>query len=141
MPKKQPDNNEAKRVSESSRVCSTVDGYIAAFPGEVQAVLNEVRRTIRDAAPQAVEVIKYRIPTYVLNGNLVHFAAYKSHIGFYPTPSGIDAFKNQLGNYKTAKGSVQFPLAESIPLNLIESIVKYRVVEALGKSGRSKSKK
>lgn len=140
MRKKEPDNSGIEKVSESPPACSTVDEYIAGRPGEVQTVLNKVRRTIRKAAPQAEETIKYRIPTYVLNGNLVHFAAYKSHIGFYPTSSGIEAFKNELANYKSAKGSVQFPLAEPIPLNLIEKIVKYRVVEALDKSGSTKGK-
>jgi uncharacterized protein YdhG (YjbR/CyaY superfamily) len=89
---------------------------------------------IRNVAPDAEEAIKYQIPTFVLNGNLVHFAAYNSHIGFYPTPSGIEAFKDELSGYKSAKGSVQFPLGKPMPFGLIEKIVRFRVEEARAKS-------
>jgi uncharacterized protein YdhG (YjbR/CyaY superfamily) len=112
----------------------TVDEYIAGFPRDVQTILKQVRATIRKAAPDAEEAIKYRVPTFVLNGNLVHFAAFKNHVGFYPTPSGIKEFKDELSPYESAKGSVQFPLDKPMPLKLIERIVKFRVKEVRGKS-------
>lgn len=108
----------------------SVDAYIAAFPDAVRAYLSEVRATIRSAAPDAVETIKYGIPTYVQGENLVHFAGYRNHIGFYPAASGIAAFKKELSRYKGAKGSVQFPLDEPMPVKLIARIVKFRVKEA-----------
>ena len=116
----------------------TIDAYIAGFPREVQKMLREVRATIKKAAPDAAEAMKYCIPTFVLNGNLVHFAAFKQHIGFYPTPSGIEKFKDELSRYKGAKGSVQFPLDEPMPLKLIEKIVAFRVKEARAKSASKK---
>lgn len=111
----------------------TIDDYIAGFPAGVQRTLQQLRGVIRKAAPDAVEALKYRIPTFVLNGNLVHFAAFKSHIGFYPTPSGIERFKDELSAYPVAKGSVQFPLDQPIPLALIRRIVAFRVKEARAK--------
>lgn len=108
---------------------TTIDAYIAAFPEHVQVLLQKVRQAIREAAPQAEEAIKYRIPTYVLNGNLVHFAAYSKHVGFYPTPSAIARFGVELAAYATAKGSVQFPLDQPIPYDLIRRIVRFRVEE------------
>jgi uncharacterized protein YdhG (YjbR/CyaY superfamily) len=108
---------------------TTIDDYIAGFPREVQDHLKRIRTTIRKAAPEAHEAIKYRIPTFVLHENLVHFAGFKNHIGFYPTPSGIEAFKNELSAYKGAKGSVQFPIDQPMPVRLIERIVKFRVKE------------
>lgn len=113
---------------------TTIDDYIAGFPREVREVLGQIRATIKRAAPDADEAIKYRVPTFVLNGNLVHFAAFKNHIGFYPTPSAIAAFKDELSRYESAKGSVQFPLDRPMPLRLIERIVRFRVKEARGKS-------
>ncbi|AFV02714.1 MULTISPECIES: DUF1801 domain-containing protein [unclassified Dehalobacter] len=110
-------------------VHESVDGYILQFPDETQEILRAIRNVIREAAPDAVEKISYQMPTFVLNGNLVHFAAFKNHIGFYPTPSGIEAFKQELAGYKGAKGSVQFPLNKPIPYELISKIVKYRVAE------------
>jgi len=104
-----------------------INTYIADFPEDVQAILQQVRATIHKAAPEATEDIKYAIPTFVLNGNLVHFAAFKSHIGFYPTPTGIEEFEKELSVYKQGKGSVQFPLDQPMPLDLITRIVKYRV--------------
>ena len=106
-----------------------IDGYIASFPREVQKILEELRTTIRNAAPEAEETISYGIPTFTLNGNLVHFAAYKNHIGFYPSPGGIEAFKKELSVYEGAKGSVQFPIKEPLPLGLVTKIVKFRVKE------------
>ena len=108
---------------------TTIDEYIQGFPPDVKAILSELRSAIRQAAPQAVEKISYRIPTFYLNGNLVHFAAFERHIGFYPGPSGIAHFKKELAKYKSAKGSVQFPLDEPLPLQLIAAIVEFRVSE------------
>lgn len=108
---------------------TTIDGYIATFPEEVQKKLQALRETIRAAAPLAKEKISYQMPTFALEGNLVHFAAYQKHIGFYPTPSGIEAFKQELAIYKGAKGSVQFPLDKPLPLELIRRIVIFRLQE------------
>lgn len=109
----------------------TIDEYIAAFPENVQAILQTLRATIRAAAPQATEKISYQMPTFYLKGNLVHFAAYAKHIGFYPAPRGIEAFKEELAAYKGAKGSVQFPIDQPLPLDLITRIVQFRVAENL----------
>jgi len=106
-----------------------IDEYISKFPKEVQEILTTLRKVITESAPDAEEKISYQMPTFVLHGNLVHFAAYKNHIGFYPTPSGIDAFKNELSEYKRAKGSVQFPIDKLLPYELISEIVKFRVAE------------
>ncbi len=111
-----------------------IDEYIADFPPDVQKILQKVRLTVRKAAPQAEETIKYRMPTFTLNGNLVHFAAFKKHIGFYPTPTGTKEFQKELSIYKGAKGSVQFPLDQPIPFGLISKIVKFRVKENLAKA-------
>jgi uncharacterized protein YdhG (YjbR/CyaY superfamily) len=110
-----------------------IDSYIAGFPGKTQKLLQEVRDTIRKAAPEAEETINYGMPTFKFNGNLVHFAAFKKHIGFYPTPSGIEAFKKDLSGYEGGKGSVKFPLEKSIPFELIGRIVRFRVEEMLSK--------
>jgi uncharacterized protein YdhG (YjbR/CyaY superfamily) len=112
---------------------TSIDAYISTFPKEVQKVLILLRATIKASAPDAEETIKYGIPTFVLHGNLVHFGGYTKHIGFYPAPSGIEAFQKELSVYKTAKGSVQFPLDTPLPLALITKIVKYRVKENLSK--------
>jgi len=112
----------------------TIDEYIAAFPGAVQEILQKVRMTIREAAPEATEKISYQMPTFYLNGNLVHFAAFKEHIGFYPVPTGIKKFKKELSVYKQGKGSVQFPLDQPIPYDLVTKIVKFRVKENLAKN-------
>src|SRR6516164_9377344 len=101
-----------------STPAKTIDEYVAGFPTKVQRILQEIRSIIRKAAPDAEEAIKYRMPTFVLNGNLVHFAAFEKHIGFYPTPSGIEAFKGELSAYHNAKGSVQFPLDKPVPFSL-----------------------
>lgn len=108
---------------------TTIDAYIREFPPEVQAILEKIRGIVREAAPDAEEAIKYQIPTFVLGGNLVHFAAFERHIGLYPTPSGITQFKEELSRYHTAKGSIQFPLDAAIPYALIKKIVKFRVKE------------
>lgn len=118
---------------------TTIDEYINMFPEGVRTILNELRQTIRDAAPDAEETINYQIPTFTLNGNLVHFAAFENHIGFYPTPSGMEAFKEELSSYKRAKGSVQFPIGQPLPLPLIRRIVEYRVKENSERKPRKKS--
>lgn len=108
-----------------------IDAYIAGFPKDVQEILEKIRKTIRAAAPDAEETINYQIPTFTLEGNLVHFAGFKRHIGFYPTPTGIERFKNELAAYEGAKGSVKFPLDQPIPYDLISRIVAFRVQENL----------
>ena len=113
----------------------TVDEYIAKYPEDVQKIMEKVRLTIRKTAPDAEETIKYGIPTYVLNGNLVHFGAFKNHIGFYPVPSGIEAFKQELAAYANSKGSVQFLLNQPMPYDLIARIVAFRVQENRAKKG------
>jgi uncharacterized protein YdhG (YjbR/CyaY superfamily) len=107
----------------------TIDAYIAGYPGKVQAILQRIRDIVRETAPDAEEAMKYQIPTFVLGGNLVHFAAFENHIGLYPTPSALEKFKKQLSKYQTSKGSIQFPLGSPIPYSLIEKIVKFRVKE------------
>lgn len=113
---------------------TTVDEYILHFPSEVQEILQALRKLVKDTVPEAEEKISYQMPTYYLNGNLIHFAAYKNHIGFYPTPSGIEAFKNELSNYKGAKGSVQFPIDKPMPFDLIRKIVEFRALENKNKA-------
>jgi len=120
---------------------ASLDEYIALFPKDIQKKLEELRATIKAAAPDAKEKISYQMPTFDLYGNLVHFAAHKNHIGFYPTPSGIDAFKNELSVYEGAKGSVQFPLDKPLPLKLIRKIVKFRVAENVEKAEIKSSRK
>lgn len=111
-----------------------VDKYISGFPAEVQVLLEQLRSTIRIAAPEAEEIISYGMPAYRLAGNLVYFAAYKNHIGFYPTSSGIERFQSELLSYNCSKGTIQFSLCEPLPLELIARIVKYRVSTNLSKS-------
>lgn len=112
---------------------NTIDEYIATFPTEVQDLLQQVRKVISEEAPDAEECINYGMPTFKLNGNLVHFAGYKKHIGFYPAPSGIEKFKKEISKYKWAKGSVQFPLSQPIPFDLIRRITVFRVGENISK--------
>lgn len=113
-----------------------INAYIAEFSDETQVILEKIRNTIQQAAPDAKEAIKYGMPTFVLNGNLVHFAAYKNHIGFYPAPSGIDSFIDELAVYRTGKGTIQFPINKPIPFDLISKVVKFRVEENLAKKKR-----
>lgn len=108
-------------------VAKNIDEYIARYPADIQKLLQEVRKTIQAAAPQAEEAMAYGIPTFKLNGNLVHFGGFKQHIGFYPAPQGLEAFRKELSKYKGSKGAVQFPLDQPMPLALITRIVKYRV--------------
>ncbi len=114
----------------------TIDEYIATFPKNVQDILQELRKVIKEAAPEAKEAISYGMPTFKLNGNLVHFAAYKNHIGFYPAPSGIDSFKEKLAKYRTGKGTLQFPIDEPIPFELVKEVVRVRVKENLSKKSK-----
>jgi uncharacterized protein YdhG (YjbR/CyaY superfamily) len=113
---------------------NNIDEYIATFPKKTQQILEEIRATIKAAAPEAQEKISYQMPTFFLQGNLVHFAAFKNHIGFYPVPTGIAKFKKELSVYEQGKGSVQFPLNQPMPLDLITKIVKFRVRENLAKT-------
>lgn len=110
-----------------------IDAYIAVYPAEVQGKLQKMREVIQAATPEATEAISYGMPTYKLKGNLVHFAAYAHHIGFYPTPSAIEAFSSELARYKTSKGAVQFPLDQPIFYDLVKRMTKYRVEELVGK--------
>ncbi len=118
-----------------------IDEYIAGFPQDVQEILEKIRRTIRKAAPDAEETIKYQMPTFTLKGNLVHFAAFKKHIGLYPAPTGIVKFKKELSVYEGAKGSVRFPIDKPIPFDLISRIVKFRVKENLERAEAKGKKK
>ena len=115
----------------------TMDEYISQFPQNVRGILEQLRKVIRESAPEAEETINYGIPTFRLNGNLVHFAAFKNHIGFYPTPSAVVAFKKELTPFKQAKGSIQFPLDKPIPFDLVKKIVKFRVKENKSKKTSS----
>ena len=121
-------------MQSNTKAPETIDEYIAGFPTDIQVILQKIRKTIKDAAPDAQEAISYQMPTFKFHGNLVHFAAFKNHIGFYPVPSGIEKFKAELSVYKQGKGSVQFPLDQPIPYDLISRVVKYRVEENLKKS-------
>src|SRR5690349_12262646 len=109
------------------KTADTIDSYIARFPEEVQVKLQQMRKAIHEAAPGLTETIGYGIPTFKLNGNVVHFGGFKNHIGFYPAPQGLEEFKKELSKYKGSKGAVQFPLDEPLPLALVKKIVKYRV--------------
>jgi uncharacterized protein YdhG (YjbR/CyaY superfamily) len=120
----------------------SIDEYIAVFPEDIQKTLRGLRATIKTSAPDAEERISYQIPTFFLNGNLVHFAAFQKHIGFYPTSSGIRAFKHELAAFELSKGTVRFPIGKPLPLKLIGRIVKFRVAENLKKAEiRSRNRK
>lgn len=119
----------------------TIDEYIAGCPKNVQEILQKIRKTVHTAAPGAEEAISYQMPAFKLKGNLVYFAAFKKHIGFYPIPSGIEEFKTELSVYEQGKGSVQFPLDKPIPYDLISRIVKFRVEENLKKAAEKAKKK
>lgn len=125
-------------MKNESNLPASMDEYISGFPPKVQKILNKIRTTIRKAAPGAQETIKYQMPTFILNGNLVYFAAFKEHIGFYPIPTGIEKFKKELSIYKQGKGSVQFPLDQPIPYDLITRIVKFRVEENKARAAKKK---
>lgn len=123
-----------------SAVAGSIDEYIAGFPEDIQQKLEQVRATIKEAAPGATEAIKYAMPAFVFKGNLVFFAAYKNHIGFYPAPTENEAFKEDLSAYKSGKGTLQFPFDKPIPLKLVSKIVKFRVKENAEKVDIKKKK-
>jgi uncharacterized protein YdhG (YjbR/CyaY superfamily) len=116
-----------------AKVAKNIDEYIADFPDDVQKSLEKVRAAIKKAAPRADEAIKYQMPTFVLNGNLIHFAGYKNHIGLYPGSRPIEEFKDELAGYTTSKGTVQFPLDKPVPVGLINKITKFCVQRNLAK--------
>jgi uncharacterized protein YdhG (YjbR/CyaY superfamily) len=118
-----------------------IDEYIATFPTDIQKILQGLREVIQEAAPQAVEKISYQMPTFYLNGNLIHFAGYKNHIGIYPAPRAIDVFKKELSNYEGSKGTIKFPIDEPLPMDLIRRIVLFRVSENLKKAEEKATKK
>lgn len=120
---------------------NSIDEYISTFPESVQKLLKEMRRVIHAAAPEASEKISYQMPTFYLKGNLVHFAALKNHIGFYPTPSGIQAYEKELAPYASTKGAVQFPIDKPIPFDVVTKVVKFRVAENLKKAEQKSAKK
>ncbi len=129
---------ESNNMRTDQTTPQTIDEYIAGFPPDIQVILQKIRTTIRKVAPEAEEKISYQMPTFTQKGNLVHFAAFKNHIGFYPTPSGTEEFWKELSGYKGGKGSIRFPLDQPIPYDLISKIVKFRVKENLE---RAKAKK
>ena len=112
----------------------SIEEYITTFPEDIQALLEAIRATIKASAPEAEERISYQMPAFALKGNLVYFAAHKHHIGFYPTSSGIEAFKDELSGYEITKGSIKFPLNQPLPMVLISKIVQFRVTENLNKA-------
>jgi uncharacterized protein YdhG (YjbR/CyaY superfamily) len=117
-----------------------IDAYIARFPADVQAILQKIRQTIRETAPEAKEVISYQMPAFYLQGNLVYFAAWKNHIGFYPPVSGDEEIRQEAAVYAGEKGNLQFPLDQPIPYDLIRRIVQARVTENLAKAAAKKEK-
>lgn len=124
-----------------NKVVQNIDEYIAQFPQDIQKLLHQIRKTIKHAAPAAEETIKYAMPTFTLKGNLVHFAAFKNHIGFYPMPAGIEAFEKELSLYKKSKGAIQFPLNKPLPFSLISEIVQFRIKENLREAAKKESLK
>lgn len=119
--------------------CTTIDDYISQCPADIQGMLQALRKIIREAAPEATEKISWQMPTFVLHGNLVHFAAFRKHIGFYPGASGIETFKDEMAGYKSTIGGVQLPLDKELPIDLITQIVKFRVAENI-RDAQAKSK-
>jgi uncharacterized protein YdhG (YjbR/CyaY superfamily) len=114
----------------------TIDEYIAGFPPDIQKTLHEIRKFIKEAAPEASEKIAYGMPTFYLNGNLVHFAAFKDHYGFFPSPSVSDEFEKELRPYRTGKGTLRFALDEPLPWDIIKKVIHFRIEENLRKSKR-----
>lgn len=127
-------------MEEEKIIFKSIDEYILQFSPEVQEILKSLRKVVKESAPDAEEKMSWQMPTFVLHGNLVHFAAHKNHIGFYPGPSGIEVFKNELSEYKTSKGAAQFPLGKSMPYELVSKIVKFRANENI-KQAEEKLKK
>ncbi|MWV44658.1 hypothetical protein GRF59_13650 [Paenibacillus sp. HJL G12] len=127
-------------MNENKVTVGSIDEYISMFSPEVQVMLQSIRQVIHESAPDATEKISYQMPTFELHGNLVHFAAFKNHIGFYPTPSGIEAFQEELNEYHKSKGTLQFPYDKPLPYDLISRIVKYRVNSNMEKADRKAKK-
>lgn len=128
-------------MEENKNVFKTIDDYILQFSPEVQEILQSLRKVINESAPDAVEKMSWQMPTFALHGNLVHFAAYKKHIGFYPGASGIEAFKHKLSEYKGSKGTVQFPIEKPLPYELISEIVRFRVAENIMEAEKKPKKR
>ena len=128
-------------MEENKITYKTIDEYILQFPPEVKEILNRLKTVIKESAPNATEKISYQMPTYAFHGNLVHFAAYKNHIGFYPAASGVAAFTDKLVEYKTSKGAIQFPIDKPLPYELIREIVQFRVDENRKRAEDKKKKK
>lgn len=126
-------SKSVQRIEFMKKQYKTIDGYIKTFPKDVQLILEKMRQTIQKAAPEATEAISYQMPAFKLNGNLIWFAAFKNHIGFYPIPSGIEAFKEEVSPYIAGKGTLQFPLDKPITYDLIEKVVIFRIKENLEK--------
>ena len=121
-------------------IMNTIDEYIETFEPDIQKTLNEIRNFIKNEVPEATEKISYGMPTFYLNGNLVHFAAFKNHYGFFPTPSGIDAFEKELASYRSGKGTLRFSIDKPIPWDIIKKIVRFRVKENSNKRKNNKAK-
>ena len=139
----EPHHNRLRKgefMDENKPAFKTTDEYIKQFSPEVQELLTKVRNVIKEAVPEATEKISYQMPTFYLHENLVHFAVNKHHIGLYPTPSGVEAFKDQLTSYKTSKAAIQFPIDQPLPLELISEIAKYRASESRAKAEAKKKK-
>jgi len=126
--------NKGEIMTENKITFTSIDEYISTFPPEVQEILKMLRAVIKESAPDAEEKISYQMPAFALHGNLVYFAGYKNHIGFYPGANGIAVYKEKLSGYKGAKGSVQFPIGKPMPYELISEIVKFRVAENIKKA-------
>jgi uncharacterized protein YdhG (YjbR/CyaY superfamily) len=136
-----PCNTQIRGATMESEKFNTIDEYIRLFPAEVQSRLQEMRSVIKEAAPEAQEKISYGMPAFTLKGNLVYFAAFKKHIGFYPIPSGIAAFDQELSKYERGKGSVQFSFDQPLPVELIRRIVKFRAAENIKKAEENQAKR
>jgi len=129
------------RVDNKLQAPRSIDEYIKQFPPGIQQKLEEIRAVIRSVAPEATEKISYQMPTFYLEGNLVHFAAFQDHISFFPTPSGVEQFSDELRAYKTSKGTIQFPLDKPIPFDLVRRITTFRVAENLAQVDAKLKKK
>jgi len=134
-------NGKGENMKSGQTAPKNIDEYIAGFPPEIQEILEKIRLTIRKAAPRAEEAISYMIPTFKLHGNLVHFAAYKTHVGFYPGSGGIESFRDELSAYEVSKGTIRFPLDKPIPFAPIGKIAKFRVTQNLDKAAAKGKKK
>lgn len=128
-------------MEENKSTFKTIDEYISQCPSEIQETLQTLRKVIKESEPEAEEKISWQMPTFVLHGNLVHFAAFKNHIGLYPGPNAIEAFKNEISGYKSSKGAVQFPIGKPMPYELISRIVKFSALENIRRAEEKLTKK